>query len=397
MNILVINAGSSSLKYQLIEMNDNSVLAKGLCERIGVDGHVKHSGNGKTYDKLTPLNNHAEAVKAVVALLTDNEYGVIKDMNEIGAVGHRVVHGGEEFSESALITDEVIAAIEACVPLAPLHNPPNLVGIRACAEVMPGVPQVAVFDTSFHQTMPPKAYIYALPYEYYTENKIRRYGFHGTSHRFVAARAAEMLNKPIGELKIITCHLGNGSSLAAIDGGRSVDTTMGLTPLEGVPMGTRSGLIDPAIVEYLCSQRGMSVKEVTDVLNKKSGMLGVSGGASDFRDLFDQAEKGSERAKLAISIFGHSVRKSIGALAASMGGIDVLVFTAGVGENHVRMRAIILEGLEFLGIEVDAEKNQSCRGEGDLSAASARVKTLVVPTNEELVIAMDTKQLTVNN
>lgn len=393
MNILVINAGSSSLKYQLFDMKDQSVMAKGLCERIGIGGHVKHSGKGAVYEADIVLNDHADAVKTVIELLTGAKYGVISNMSEIGAVGHRVVHGGEKFSASALITDEVLAAIEACVPLAPLHNPPNLVGIRACTAVMGDVPQVAVFDTAFHQTMPQKAYVYALHYEYYTENQVRRYGFHGTSHYFVANRAAEMLGKPIEQLKIVTCHLGNGSSLTAVDGGRSVDSTMGLTPLEGVPMGTRSGCIDPAIVEYLCSQRGMTVKEVTDMLNKKSGMLGVSGVSSDFRDLHTAADQGNARAKLALDIFAYSVKKNIGALASGMGGIDALVFTAGVGENNAVMRGMITEGLEFLGIEVDTDKNLTMRGENDISAKGSKVKTLVIPTNEELVIAMDTQRL----
>lgn len=393
MNILVINAGSSSLKYQLFNMQDQSVMAKGLCERIGIDGHVKHSGNGAEYEADIALNDHAAAVKTVIELLTSVEHGVIKHMNEINAVGHRVVHGGEKFSASALITDKVLAAIEACVPLAPLHNPPNLVGIRACYDVMGDVPQVAVFDTAFHQTMPQKAFVYALPYEYYTENQVRRYGFHGTSHYFVARRAAEMLGKLLEELKIVTCHLGNGSSLTAIDGGRSVDSTMGLTPLEGVPMGTRCGNIDPAIVEYLCNQRGMTVKEVTDVLNKKSGMLGVSGVSSDFRDLHAAADQGNARATLALDIFAYGVKKNIGALASGMGGIDVLVFTAGVGENNAEMRGMITEGLGFLGIGIDAEKNLPRCGEKDISAQDTRVKTLVIPTNEELVIALDTLRL----
>ncbi|MCL2080832.1 MAG: acetate kinase [Oscillospiraceae bacterium] len=394
MNILVINAGSSSLKYQLFDMKDRSVMAKGLCERIGIDGHIRYSGRDKVYDRDVALADHAAAVKALIELLTDAEYGVIRDMGEIGAVGHRVAHAGEEFSESTLITDKVLEVIEACVPLAPLHNPANLVGIRACAAVMGGVPQVAVFDTAFHQTMPAKAFIYAIPYEYYTEDRVRRYGFHGTSHRFVADRAAEMLNRPIGELKIVTCHLGNGSSLCAIDGGRSFDTTMGLTPLEGVPMGTRSGSIDPAIIDYLCSRRGMTVKEITDILNKKSGVLGISGVSSDFRDLGAAAREGNRRAELALGIFAHNVKKTIGALAAGMGGIDALVFTAGVGENNDVIRSMIIEGLEFLGIEADAEKNTPMCGERDISAPGARVKTLVIPTNEELVIALDTQRLT---
>ncbi len=393
MNILVINAGSSSLKYQLFDMDSQTVLAKGLFERIGIDGKVKHTpGTRPLYEASVALPDHAAAIRTLIELLVSKEHGVIASMSEISAVGHRVVHGGEAFAASVRITDAVLNAIEDVVPLAPLHNPPNLVGIRACTAVMGDVPQVAVFDTAFHQTMPKESYLYALPYEYYTENKVRRYGFHGTSHRYVSERAAAMLGKPIESLKIITCHLGNGSSLTAIDGGRSVDTTMGMTPLEGVPMGTRSGLIDPAIIEYLCGARNMTVKEVTDVLNKRSGMLGVSGVSSDFRDLHEAADSGNERAKVALDIFAQSVRKSIGGLAAVMGGVDVIVFTAGVGENNCPMRIMICEKLAYMGVAIDAEKNKQ-RGVEINIAKEGALPVLVIPTNEELVIAHDTLSL----
>ena len=395
MNILVVNAGSSSLKYQLFDMENDTVPARGLFERIGIDGRVKHKAEGHAdYVADIPLPDHAAAVRALLDLLTDKEHGALKSVSDITAVGHRVVHGGEKFSSSALVTGDVLAAIESVVPLAPLHNPPNLVGISACREVLgESIPHVAVFDTAFHQSMPKRAFLYAVPYEYYTENQVRRYGFHGTSHRYVSGRAAQMLGKPVSELKIVTCHLGNGSSIAAVDGGRSADTSMGMTPLEGVPMGTRSGSIDPAIIAYLCSARGMTVDQVTDALNKKSGMLGVSGVSPDFRDLYAAAADGNDRAQLALDMFAYSVRKQTGALAAAMGGIDVLVFTAGVGENNSTMRASVCEGLEFMGVSVDGEKNRAARGEADISAAGARVRVLVVPTDEELVIARDTRDL----
>jgi acetate kinase len=393
MNILVINCGSSSFKYQLLDMDTENALAKGLCERIGIDGRITHETDHGKYQADPAMPDHAAALQIMIDALLDKNHGVIKSLDEIHAVGHRVVHGGELFTRSVIINDEAEKAIEACAEMAPLHNPPNLVGIRACKSHMPGLRQVAVFDTAFHQTMPPKAYIYALPYEYYTEDKVRRYGFHGTSHRFVSERAAQLLNKPITELKLVTCHLGNGSSLCAVDGGRSIDSTMGLTPLEGVPMGTRSGSIDPAIIEYLCTRRNMTVEEVTSILNKKSGVLGISGVSSDFRDLDDAANNGNERAKLALDIFDQNVKRKIGALAAGMGGLDALVFTAGVGENNATVRALILEGLEFMGIEVDMTKNTPACGETDLSVPGARVRTLVIPTNEELVIALDTQRL----
>jgi acetate kinase len=339
------------------------------------------------------MENHAEAVRVVIGLLTGEDTGVIKSMDEIGAIGHRVVHGGEAFNASMLIDNDVIAAIEDCVPLAPLHNPPNLIGIRACAEVMPGVPQAAVFDTAFHQTMPRKAYLYAIPYDCYERLKIRRYGFHGTSHRYVANRAAELLGKPLETLKIITCHMGNGSSLAAIDGGISVDTSMGFTPLEGVPMGTRSGSIDPAIIQYLMVKDNLAVTQVVGMLNKKSGVLGISGISSDFRDLLKAAQSGDDRSQTALDIFTYNVKKTIGGYAAAMGGCDALVFTAGIGENHVVVRQMVGEGLEYMGLELDKELNESFNGEGFISKEASPNKIMIVPTNEELVIAMDTLAL----
>ncbi len=395
MKILVINAGSSSLKYQLIDMDSETVLAKGLCERIGIDGsNLQHTNIAK--DEKTkiekPMKDHGDAIQMVIDALVDSEIGVISSMDEIGAVGHRVVHGAEEFADSCVITDAVMKALEKCVPLAPLHNPPNLIGIEACTKIMPNVPQIAVFDTAFHQTMPPKAFMYALPYEYYENDGIRKYGFHGTSHKYVSQKAAEFLGKPASELKIVTCHLGNGSSISAVDGGKCVDTSMGFTPLDGVPMGTRTGSMDPAVVTYLINQKGMDAKAVDTLMNKQSGVQGVSGVSSDFRDLSAAADEGNERAKLALDMFAYQVKKYIGSYAAAMGGIDAVVFTAGVGENDAQTRAAVTDGLGFLGIKVDADKNNT-RGTVDISAADAAVKTLVIPTNEELMIAIDTKRL----
>lgn len=394
MKVLVINAGSSSLKYQLINTDNNDVIAKGLCERIGIEGsNLTHRPAGKEEAKIVaPMESHADAIKLVIAALLDETHGVIKSMDEIGAVGHRVVHGGEYFSESVIIDDSVKKAIEDCIDLAPLHNPANLTGINACEEVMPGVPQVAVFDTAFHQTMEPKAFLYAIPYEQYQKHKIRKYGFHGTSHKYVANRAAELLGKPLSELKLVTFHLGNGSSVTAIDGGKSVDTSMGFTPLSGVIMGTRSGVIDPAIITYIMDKENMTIKEVDDMLNKQSGVLGISGISSDFRDLDAAAQKGDARAKLALDMFIYSVKRYLGFYACAMGGVDAVVFTAGIGENNCSMRASIMEGMEFLGAPIDLEKNKG-RGEMDISAEGAKVKTLVIPTNEELMIALDTKAL----
>lgn len=396
MNVLVINAGSSSLKYQLLDMSKGELLAKGLCERIGIDGVHTYEAKGEKIKTDAPMPTHSEAIRLLTQMLCDSEKGVIGSMDEIKAVGHRVVSAGEKFSDSVLITAESRAAVEECVPLAPLHNPANLTGISACEEVMPGVPQVAVFDTAFHAKMPAKAYIYALPYEYYEKYGVRRYGFHGTSHRFVSEQAAKAIGKPLSELKIITCHLGNGSSIAAVNGGVSVDTSMGLTPLEGVPMGTRSGVIDPAIIEFICEKEGISVKEMTSILNKKSGVMGISGVSSDFRDLSEAAESGNKRAALAIEKFCYEVKKYIGSFAAAMGGVDALVFTAGVGENAADVRELVLADLEFMGIKVDMSKN-NVRGKfTELTASGASVRTFIIPTNEELVIAMDTMEI-VNN
>ena len=395
MKVLVINAGSSSLKYQLMDTDTRTVLAKGLCERIGIDGRLTHKVPGKDL-KLEfeiAMPTHAEAIQSVLDALTSAEHGVIRSMSEIDAVGHRVVHGGEKFAASARIDADVMAALEECIPLAPLHNPANITGIKACQAVMPSTPMVAVFDTAFHQTMPAKSYIYALPYEYYEKDKVRRYGFHGTSHRYVSARAAAMLGKPIEELKIITCHLGNGSSVSAIDGGKSVDTSMGFTPLAGVPMGTRSGDLDAGILEYLMNKYGMDIKEMLNVLNKKSGVLGISGVSSDFRDLEEAAKAGNDRAQLALDSFQYSVKKLVGAYAAAMGGVDAIVFTAGVGENDAVTRMTIASGLEFMGVKMDAEANNTRGHEAVVSAADSKVKVLLIPTDEELMIAMDTAEI----
>lgn len=395
MKVLVINAGSSSLKYQLINTDNNDVIAKGLCERIGIEGSkLTHKPAGKDEKVFNDkMENHADAIKLVLAALLDKECGVISSMSEIEAVGHRVVHGGEYFAGSVIITDEVKAAVEKCTELAPLHNPANLTGIKACEEVMPGVPQVGVFDTAFHQSMDAKAYLYGLPYNLYEDYKIRKYGFHGTSHKYVSMRAAQMLNKDIKDLKIVTCHLGNGSSVTAVDGGKSVDTSMGFTPLAGTLMGTRSGDIDPAIIPFVMEKTGMDAKEVDKMLNKESGVFGVSGVSSDFRDLDKAASEGNERAKLARDMFVYAIKRYIGYYAAAMGGIDVLVFTAGVGENDGAMRSEMTKGLEFMGIKIDEEKNKVRGKETDITADGARVKTLVVPTNEELMIALETKAL----
>jgi len=395
MNILVINAGSSSLKYQLLNPETQQVLAKGLCERIGIDGKFTYKPDGKQAIKEADvaMPTHSEAIKAVLDALVDKDNGVIGSMAEIDAVGHRVVHGGEKFAKSVLITDEVMAAIEECNPLAPLHNPANIIGIKACQSLMPSTPMVAVFDTAFHQTMPPVAYTYALPYEYYENDKVRRYGFHGTSHKYVAQRAAAMLGKPIEQLKLISCHLGNGSSVTAVNCGKSVDTSMGFTPLAGLPMGTRCGDIDAGIMEYLMNKYNMNIKEMLNVMNKKSGVLGVSGVSSDFRDLEAAGKEGNARAALAVEVFEYGVKKLIGSYAAAMGGVDAVIFTAGVGENGGHNRANITAGLEFMGIKIDAEKNKIRGEEIDISAEGAAVRTLVIPTNEELMIAIDTAAL----
>ena len=396
MKVLVINAGSSSLKYQLLDTAANDVMAKGLCERIGIDGVLTHTGNKseEKYTIHTPMETHSEAIKAVIDILLDPEKGVISSMSEIDAVGHRVVHGGEFFSDSCIITEKVIKAIEDCVPLAPLHNPPNLIGIRACQEVMgPNVPMVAVFDTAFHQTMPQAHYMYAIPYEYYTKYKIRRYGFHGTSHKYVSQQAAEMLGRPLEDLKLITCHLGNGSSICAINRGKSYDTSMGFTPLDGLPMGTRAGNLDPAIIEFLAENEKLSAAQVITILNKKSGMLGISGVSSDFRDLDTAINEGNARATLAKDMFNLSVKKIIGSYIAEMGGVDAIIFTAGVGENDRSVRWDVCEHMEYLGIKIDPEKNKYRGKQMDISIDYARVRVLVIPTNEELMIAKDTERL----
>ena len=391
MNVLIINAGSSSLKYQLMDPETGAVSAKGLCERIYIDGRLTHNANGKKIVKDIPMPTHSEAIAAVLAILVDPVDGVIKSTDEIDAVGHRVLHGGMEFFDSCIINDEVIAAIEKCIPLGPLHNPANLMGIRACQAVMPKTPQVAVFDTAFHMTMPPKAYRYAIPTEYYKNDSIRRYGFHGTSHKYVTKRAIELMGRK--DIKLVNCHLGNGSSLSAVKDGKCQDTSMGLTPLAGVPMGTRSGDIDPAVVQFVMNKYGMSADECLNMLNKKSGVLALSGVSSDFRDIENGAEEGNENCALALDKFAYEVRKYIGSYAAALGGLDCLVFTAGVGENSASMRARICEGLEFLGVKLDPEKNNTRGKEAIISADDSKVTVWVIPTNEELMIAQDTAAL----
>lgn len=392
MKILVINCGSSSLKYQLFDMNGEVVLAKGLVERIGMDGaRLKQKVEGKEdFVVEKTMNNHQDAIETVIKALIDKNHGVISDMSEISAVGHRIVHGGEKYAESVLIDDEVMAALNESVKLAPLHNPPNITGIKACKALLPNVPMVAVFDTAFHQTMPEKAYVYALPYELYEKHGIRRYGFHGTSHKYVSKVAADMLGKDIKDLKIITCHLGNGASITAIKNGESVDTSMGFTPLEGLEMGTRTGDIDPAIVTFLMNQLGMTAAEVDSTLNKESGIYGVSGVSSDFRDVEAEAEKGHHRSQLALDIFYYRVKKYIGSYAAAMDGIDCLVFTAGLGENSPETREAVCDGLSYLGIGIDKSKNNFRGKTVDISAPDSKVKVLTIPTNEELMIARDT-------
>lgn len=396
MKILVINCGSSSLKYQLINMANEGVLAQGLVERIGIEGSIltqKVEGRNK-YIIEQPMQDHKDAIKLVLGALVDEENGVIKSMDEISAVGHRVVHGGEKYSKSVLVDDEVMKYLEECVKLAPLHNPPNIIGIEACKALMPNTPMSVVFDTAFHQTMPAKAFTYAIPYELYEKHGIRRYGFHGTSHKYVSRKVAEVMNKNIEDLKIITCHLGNGGSLTAVDGGKSIDTSMGFTPLEGIVMGTRSGNIDPAILTYLMSELNYTADEVNTMLNKKSGLLGISELSSDFRDIRDAAfDRKEERAILTKDVFFYSIKKQIGAYAAAMGGVDVIVFTAGIGENSKETREGVLEGLEFLGVEIDKEKNAIRADINEISKDSSKVKAYVIATNEELMIAKETLDL----
>lgn len=395
MKILVINCGSSSLKYQLINMEDESVQAKGLVERIGMDGSIlTQKVNGEKYIVEQPMKDHKDAIKIVLDALIDSKHGVIKDMSEISAVGHRVVHAGEKYSSSVLISDEVMKVLEDCIKLAPLHNPPNIIGIEACKSLMPTTPMVAVFDTAFHQTIPDYAYIYPLPYDLYTKYGVRKYGFHGTSHRYVSEMAAEMLGIDLKDLKIITCHLGNGASLCAIKNGKSIETSMGFTPLEGIAMGTRSGSVDPAIITFMMKELNLSIDDVNDILNKKSGVYGISGVSSDFRDIEKAAEEGNHRAQLALDVFHYKVKKFIGSYAAVMGGVDCVVFTAGLGENSFGSRGKICEGLEFLGIKLDPNRNKKTRGEAQvISTPDSKVKVLAIPTNEELMIARDTKEI----
>ena len=390
MNVLVINAGSSSLKYQLMNPETGDVSAKGLCERIGIDGRLTHSGNGVKVTLEIPMPTHGEAIASVMDALVHPEHGVIKSVAEIDAVGHRVVHGGNKFADSCVIDENVIKGIEECIPLGPLHNPANLLGITACQKLMPATPQVAVFDTAFHMTMPPKAYRYAIPTEYYEKNAVRRYGFHGTSHKYVAKRVAALVGENV---KMVNCHLGNGSSMAAILNGKCQDTTMGLTPLAGVPMGTRSGDIDAGVVQFLCNTYGWTVDECLNVLNKKSGVLGISGVSSDFRDLADGAKQGNDNCQLALDKFAYEVAKYVGAYAAALNGLDVLTFTAGVGENDGATRAAVCNYLGYLGVKIDPERNAKRGCENLISTDDSKVQVWVIPTNEELMIAQDTAAL----
>ncbi len=398
MKILVINCGSSSLKYQLIDMNSEEALAQGLIERIGMNGSIltqKVEGKDK-YIVETKLEDHQDAIQLALKCLVDEKHGVIKSMDEIAAVGHRVVHGGEKYASSVVLDDTVIENLDEFTKLAPLHNPPNIVGINACKALMPNTPMVAVFDTAFHQTMPEKAFIYPIPYKFYEEDHIRRYGFHGTSHKYVAGEVAKWMKKDIETLKIITCHLGNGVSVTAVNAGKSIDTTMGFTPLDGIIMGSRSGSIDPAIVTYLVKEKGYSIDEVNDILNKKSGVLGVSGLGTDFRDIRAAVEeRNDERALLTMDIYGYQIKKQIGAYAAAMAGVDAIVFTAGIGEHAPEVRVRALTNMEFLGIELDVEKNDNQNiGDGmEISKATSKVKVFVIPTNEELMIAKETLEL----
>ena len=395
MKILVVNCGSSSLKYQLIDMKTEEVMAKGYLERIGLeDSFLTHTVNGEKHKIEEKIVNHEEGIKLIIEQLLDKDYGVINSLKEIDAVGHRVVHGGEKFSGSVIITDEVEEAIKECIPLAPLHNPAGITGIEACKKALPGVPMVGVFDTAFHQTLPQKAYMYAIPYEYYKKYGIRKYGFHGTSHRFVSQRVSEIMNKSIEDLKIISCHLGQGASLCAIKNGKSIETTMGLTPLAGVPMGSRSGDIDPSIVTFLMKNENLSSDEMDNILNKKSGKLGLSGISIDDRDIETAAAQGNERAQLAIDNFVYQVAGFIGKLAAQMNGVDVITFAGGIGENGINARKHICEYLEFMGVKIDDERNNSRGKEQEISTNNSKVKVYVIPTNEELMIARDTRDLT---
>ncbi len=391
MKILILNAGSSSLKYQLIDMDGEKLLAKGLVERIGIEGsHINQKANGQVFDATAPMANHTEGIQWMLKALLDPEKGALKSMDEIGAVGHRVLHGGERFTASVLVNDEVKEAIKANIPLGPLHNPANLMGIEACEKVMPGTPNVAVFDTAFHQTMPPKAYLYGVPMEYYEKLHVRRYGFHGTSHRYVSKRVCEFLGMDRSKTRVITCHLGNGSSMCAVENGKCIDTSMGITPLEGVIMGTRSGSMDPAVVQYICNNEHISVDEMLTICNKKSGLLGISGLSSDMRDIDKAADEGNERANIARDMLVYGIRKYIGSYAAAMNGVDVIVFTAGIGENNCALRERVMQGFEYLGAKLDPAKNAGCREEAVISTDDSKVKICVIPTDEEIVIARDT-------
>ena len=391
MKILILNAGSSSLKYQLIDMDGEKLLAKGLVERIGIEGsHINQKVNGQIFDAVSPMANHTEGIQWMQKALLDPEKGALKSMDEIGAVGHRVLHGGERFTASVLVNEEVKEAIKANIPLGPLHNPANLMGIEACEKVMPGTPNVAVFDTAFHQTMPPKAYLYGVPMEYYEKLHVRRYGFHGTSHRYVSKRVCEFLGVDRAKTRVITCHLGNGSSMCAVENGKCIDTSMGITPLEGVIMGTRSGSMDPAVVQYICNNEHISVDEMLTICNKKSGLLGISGLSSDMRDIDKAADEGNERAIIARDMLVYGIRKYIGSYAAAMNGVDVIVFTAGIGENNCALRERVMKGFEYLGAKLDPAKNAGCREEAVISTDDSKVKICVIPTDEEIVIARDT-------
>lgn len=396
MKILVLNAGSSSLKYQLLDMENEEVMAKGVCGRIGIDGEIEHKrADGKRYEEKCNFPTHTEAFVKVTELLMSPQYGVIQKMDEIAAVGHRLVQGGEEFATSTLITPEVLKSVEKYCELAPLHNPAGLSAVKACEKVIaPGTPQVGVFDTAFHQSMPPKAYLYGLPYEYYQEMGIRKYGFHGTSHRFVSERAAQLMGRPAEELKIVTCHLGNGSSIAAVSGGKSVDTTMGFTPLDGLLMGTRSGSVDPSAITYIMEKKKMTPAQMDNLLNKQSGYLGLSGIGSDDRDLHTAADQGNKRAQVTLQIQSYQIKKYIGSFAAAMGGIDAVVFTGGIGEHSKDVRRDVCKNMEFMGIELDEGKNEeSSAVEAEISKPSSKVRVYIIPTNEELMIARDTQRI----
>ena len=394
MKVLVINCGSSSLKYQLIDSRSEEVLAAGLCERIGIDGRMTHTpSSGNTVVKNDPLPDHGAAIQSVLSALTNKAHGVISSLGEIGAVGHRLVHGGEKFAASVIINDEVIAEVEACNDLAPLHNPANLIGVRACRQIMPDVPMVGVFDTAFHQTMPPKAYLYGIPHQYYEEHKVRRYGFHGTSHNYVSQRVHHLAELDPDNSRVIVCHLGNGASVTAVKNGKSVDTSMGLTPLEGLIMGTRSGDLDPGVIEYIAKKEHMTLEEVLKVLNKESGVLGLSGVSSDFRDLAEAMEQGNEQAAVAVEAFCYRVAKHIGAYTAALNGVDAIVFTAGIGENAAHIRSMVCDYLGFLGITIDEEKNAVRGKETEISTPDSKVSVFVIPTNEELAIARETAAL----